>query len=92
MSLGGGGGDSSSSQPSVPVGNAVGTIPPDVISPPGVGGCGLPSDSTIVTEISCIPPVIYPPGGKVDRVPEPSTITPFVLLMALVAIQYRSLK
>ncbi len=79
LSLGGGdNSDRASSQPPL----SVGTTPPDVIPPTTPGGCGLPGDSSQVTEIPCTPSVISPPD-KVERVPEPSAIAPFVLLLVV---------
>ncbi|MUH00529.1 hypothetical protein F7734_52975 [Scytonema sp. UIC 10036] len=78
LSLGGGGGDSDRAFGQPPL--TVGTTPSDNTVPPTTpNGCGLPGDSSQVTEIPCTPSVIYPPG-KLERVPEPSAIAPLVLL------------
>ncbi|GAA6623852.1 hypothetical protein [Scytonema sp. NUACC26] len=78
LSLGGGGGDSNRAFGQPPL--TVGTAPPDTAPPTTPSGCGLPGNSNQVTEIPCTPGVVYPPG-KVERVPEPSAIAPYLLLL-----------
>ncbi|MBW4632015.1 MAG: hypothetical protein KME30_08970 [Iphinoe sp. HA4291-MV1] len=79
----GGGGDSSSGQGSDIVS---GTSPLNVTPPSGgesvppLGG-GSPGDNSQIIEVPSTPGVVSPPGQEVKKVPEPTTITPFVLLI-----------
>ncbi|ARV58660.1 hypothetical protein BZZ01_08420 [Nostocales cyanobacterium HT-58-2] len=85
----GGGGDSSSGGGS----NLVSSIPPGVVPPPSGGSIppvNTPPGENQIIEIPPAPPVKTPPGEEVKKVPEPTTITPLVLLIiALYILTYK---
>ncbi|NMG08285.1 hypothetical protein DP117_15830 [Brasilonema sp. UFV-L1] len=83
LAFGGGGGDSSSAQASTIVPNTS----PVVATPPSGGeslppsGGGSPGDNSQIIEVPSTPSGGPVPGQEVKKVPEPTTITPFVLLI-----------
>ncbi|KAF3884723.1 MULTISPECIES: hypothetical protein [Nostocales] len=87
LSLGGGGGDRDRAFGQPPL--TVGTTTPDTVPPTTPSGCGLPGDSNQAIEIPCTPSVIYPPGDKVERIPESSAISPYLLLLIVLFLSSR---